>query len=169
MLLTGVVFSGPLLLIFSFLNSVANTYKVTAVIPLDTFIGVFLTWGLLGSPLLVLGWVAGKYSLADFEAPYPPSKHPRKIPPLPWYRWTLPQMAVAGFLPFCAFYGELNYIFSSLWGHRLYTNHTLLFLVFIIVLTVTVFTTVTLTYFQLAAEDHEWWWRYIYIYACIYL
>jgi hypothetical protein len=34
-----------------------------------------------------------------------------------------------------------------------------LFIVFIILLIVTAFITVALTYFQLAAEDHEWWWR----------
>ncbi|KAG8074193.1 hypothetical protein GUJ93_ZPchr0006g44351 [Zizania palustris] len=35
----------------------------------------------------------------------------------------------------------------------------ILFIVFIILLIVTAFITVALTYFQLAAEDHEWWWR----------
>ncbi|KAG2385064.1 Transmembrane 9 superfamily member 3 [Vigna angularis] len=41
----------------------------------------------------------------------------------------------------------------------IYTIYSILFIVFIILLIVTAFITVALTYFQLAAEDHEWWWR----------
>ncbi|ONL95783.1 Transmembrane 9 superfamily protein member 1 [Zea mays] len=67
-------------------------------------------------------------------------------------------MAMAGFLPFSAIYIELYYIFASVWGHRIYTIYSILFIVFIILLIVTAFITVALTYFQLAAEDHEWWW-----------
>jgi hypothetical protein len=39
------------------------------------------------------------------------NKYPREIPLLPWYRSTLPQMAMAGFLPFSAIYVEVR-------GHR---------------------------------------------------
>ncbi|KAH0939606.1 LOW QUALITY PROTEIN: hypothetical protein HID58_007067 [Brassica napus] len=87
------------------------------------------------------------------------SKYPREIPPLPWYRSAIPQMAMAGFLPFSAIYIELYYIFASVWGHRIYTIYSILIIVFIILLIVTAFITVALTYFQLAAEDHEGWWR----------
>lgn len=160
MLLTGIIVSGPLFLISSFLNNVANANKVTAAVPLVTDTDILQISALAALFLLVLGWLAGKFSMADFEAPCPTSKQPRKIPPLPWYRYTLPQMAVAGFLPFCASYGELQYVFSSLWGHRVYTSYGILFTVFIIVLIVTASTTVAITYFQLAAEDHDWWWRY---------
>ena len=40
------------------------------------------------------------------------------MPPLPWYRTTVPQMLMAGFLPFSAIYIELYYIFASVWGHK---------------------------------------------------
>jgi len=46
------------------------------------------------------------------------TKFPREVPPLPWYRTTIPQMAIAGFLPFSAIYVELYYIFASVWGHK---------------------------------------------------
>jgi hypothetical protein len=68
-------------------------------------------------------------------------------------------MAMAGFLPFSAIYIELYYIFASIWGHKIYTIYSILFIVFIILIIVTAFVTVALTYFQLAVEDHEWWWR----------
>ncbi|KAK6119937.1 hypothetical protein DH2020_046321 [Rehmannia glutinosa] len=159
LLLTGGLFCGPLFLTFCFLNTVAIAYHATAALPFGTIVVIFLIWALVTSPLLVLGGIAGKNSKAEFQAPCRTTKYPREIPPLPWYRGTLPQMAMAGFLPFSAIYIELYYIFASVWGHRIYTIYSILFIVFIILLIVTAFITVALTYFQLAAEDHEWWWR----------
>ncbi|XP_059449260.1 transmembrane 9 superfamily member 3 [Corylus avellana] len=159
LLLTGSLFCGPLFLTFCFLNTVAIGYSSTAALPFGTIVVIFLIWTLVTSPLLVLGGIAGKNSKAEFQAPCRTAKFPREIPSLPWYRKTLPQMAMAGFLPFSAIYIELYYIFASVWGHRIYTIYSILFIVFIILLIVTAFITVALTYFQLAAEDHEWWWR----------
>ena len=160
LLLTGCLFCGPLFLTFCFLNTVAIVYHATAALPFGTIMVILLIWTLVTSPLLVLGGIAGKNSKAEFQAPCRTTKYPREIPPLPWYRGTLPQMAMAGFLPFSAIYIELYYIFASVWGHRIYTIYSILFIVFIILIIVTAFITVALTYFQLAAEDHEWWWRY---------
>lgn len=159
LLLTGSLFCGPLFLTFCFLNTVAIAYKATAALPFGTIMVIFLIWTLVTSPLLVLGGIAGKNSKSEFQAPVRTAKFPREIPPLPWYRGALPQMAMAGFLPFSAIYIELYYIFASVWGHRIYTIYSILFIVFIILVIVTAFITVALTYFQLAAEDHEWWWR----------
>ncbi|KAL9256177.1 Transmembrane 9 superfamily member 3-like protein [Drosera capensis] len=159
LLLTSCLFCGPLFLTFCFLNSVAIAYNSTAALPFGTILAIVLIWTLVTSPLLVLGGIAGKNSKADFQAPCRTTKYPREIPSLPWYRSILPQMAMAGFLPFSAIYIELYYIFASVWGHRTYTVYSILFIVFIILVIVTAFITVALTYFQLAAEDHEWWWR----------
>ncbi|XP_066383487.1 transmembrane 9 superfamily member 3-like isoform X1 [Miscanthus floridulus] len=159
LLLTGCLFCGPLFLTFCFLNTVAIAYSATAALPFGTICVIVLIWTLVTFPLLVLGGIAGKNSKSEFQAPCRTTKYPREIPPLPWYRRTIPQMAMAGFLPFSAIYIELYYIFASVWGHRIYTIYSILFIVFIILLIVTAFITVALTYFQLAAEDHEWWWR----------
>ena len=43
----------------------------------------------------------------------------------------------------------------------MYTIYSILFIVFIILIIVTAFITIALTYFQLAVEDHRWWWRSI--------
>nr|VDC60357.1 unnamed protein product [Brassica rapa] len=159
LLLTGGLFCGPLFLTFCFLNTVAIAYSETAALPFGTIVVIVLIWTLVTSPLLVLGGIAGKNSKVEFQAPVRTTKYPREIPQLPWYRSAIPQMAMAGFLPFSAIYIELYYIFASVWGHRIYTIYSILFIVFIILLIVTAFITVALTYFQLAAEDHEWWWR----------
>ncbi|XP_074579736.1 transmembrane 9 superfamily member 3-like [Curcuma longa] len=159
LLLTGCLFCGPLFLTFCFLNTVAIIYSATAALPFGTIVVIVLIWTLVTSPLLVLGGIAGKNSKTEFQAPVRTTKYPREIPELPWYRHTAPQMIMAGFLPFSAIYIELYYIFASVWGHRIYTIYSILFIVFIILIIVTAFITVALTYFQLAAEDHEWWWR----------
>ncbi|KAE8708045.1 Transmembrane 9 superfamily member 3 [Hibiscus syriacus] len=159
LLLTGSLFCGPLFVTFCFLNTVAIAYKATAALPFRTIVLILLIWALVTSPLLVIGGIAGKNRKEEFQAPCRTTKYPREIPPLPWYRKTLPQIAMAGFLPFSAIYIELYYIFASVWGHRIYTIYSILFIIFIILLIVTAFITVALTYFQLAAEDHEWWWR----------
>ncbi|KAG5081203.1 hypothetical protein JHK86_005268 [Glycine max] len=161
LVLTGSLFSGPLFFTFCFLNTVALAYNATAALPLGTIVVIFLIWTLVTSPLLVLGGIAGKNSQSGFQAPCRTNKYPREIPQVPWYRTTLAQMAMAGFLPFSAIYIELYYIFASVWGHQIYTIYSILFIVFIILLIVTAFVTVALTYFQLATEDHEWWWRYV--------
>ncbi|KAJ3677066.1 hypothetical protein LUZ60_002790 [Juncus effusus] len=159
LMLTGLLFCGPLFLTFAFLNTVAIAYSATAALPFGTILVILLIWTLVTFPLLVLGGIAGKNSKVEFQAPTRTTKYPREIPPLPWYRGAAPQMVMAGFLPFSAIYIELYYIFASVWGHRIYTIYSILFIVFIILIIVTAFITVSLTYFQLAAEDHEWWWR----------
>eukprot|EP00899_Mesostigma_viride_P015679 jgi/Mesvir1/24111/Mv10831-RA.2 len=158
-LLTACMFCGPVLCTFSFLNTVAIVYRSTAALPFGTICIICVIWALVTFPLTVLGGIAGKNSKAEFHAPCRTTKYPREIPPLPWYRTTIPQMCMAGFLPFSAIYIELYYIFASVWGHKVYTIYSILFIVFIILIIVTAFITIALTYFQLAVEDHEWWWR----------
>ena len=41
----------------------------------------------------------------------------------------------------------------------MYTLYGILFLAFALLTIVTSFIVIALTYFQLAAEDHRWWWR----------
>ncbi|KAL7180980.1 hypothetical protein ACSBR1_039940 [Camellia fascicularis] len=159
LLLTGCLFCGPLFLTFCFLNTVAITYRATAALPLGTILVLLSIWVLVASPLLLLGGIAAKNSKSEFQAPCRTTKYPREIPPQCWYRGILPQMAVAGILPFGVIFVELYYLFASIWGHRIYTIYGILFIVFIILVIVTAFVNVVMTYFQLAAENHEWWWR----------
>lgn len=158
-LLTTALFCGPMLATFSFLNTVAIVYRSTAALPFGTICIILVIWALITFPLTVLGGIAGKNSKAEFNAPVRTTKYPREIPPLPWYRKAVPQMLMAGFLPFSAIYIELYYIFASVWGHKVYTIYSILCIVFIILVIVTAFITIALTYFQLAVEDHRWWWR----------
>eukprot|EP00798_Chlamydomonas_sp_ICE-L_P020329 gene20329-27089_t len=158
-LLTCFIFCGPFFLMFSFLNTVAIVYKSTAALPFGTIVIVIVLWSVVTIPLTVFGGIAGKNNKSEFSAPCRTNKYPREIPELPWYRTTVPQMIMAGFLPFSAIYVELYYIFASVWGHKVYIIWSILAIVYIILIIVTAFITIALTYFQLAVEDHLWWWR----------
>ena len=88
------------------------------------------------------------------------NKVPREVPQLQsWYRHPFAQLFMSGFLPFSAIYIELHYIFASIWGHKIYTLFGILFIAFVMLVIVTSFITIALLYFQLAREDHRWWWR----------
>lgn len=158
-LMTCFVYCGPFFLMFMFLNTVAISYRSTAALPFGTIVVVIFIWSLVTIPLTVFGGIAGKNNRSEFHAPCRTNKYPREIPQLPWYRTTVPQMIMAGFLPFSAIYVELYYIFASVWGHKVYIIWSILFIVYIILIIVTAFITIALTYFQLAVEDHQWWWR----------
>ncbi|XAR64506.1 hypothetical protein NMG60_11024879 [Bertholletia excelsa] len=159
LLLTGCLFVGPLFLIFCFLNNVAITYGATEAVSEGMVLMLISIWLLLALPLLLLGGISANSSKPEFQAPCPTTKYPREIPSLRWYRGVLPQMIVGGMLPYHVVYVELYYLFVSIWGHRIYTIYAILFITAIIVVIETAFVTLALTYTQLAAEDHEWWWR----------
>ena len=59
-LLTVALFCGPMLLTFSFLNTVAIAYHSTAALPFGTICVIFVIWALITFPLTVLGGIAGK-------------------------------------------------------------------------------------------------------------
>eukprot|EP01025_Chloroclados_australasicus_P067971 TRINITY_DN9428_c0_g2_i6.p1 TRINITY_DN9428_c0_g2~~TRINITY_DN9428_c0_g2_i6.p1 ORF type:complete len:612 (-),score=31.13 TRINITY_DN9428_c0_g2_i6:482-2317(-) len=158
-LLTASVFCGPVLITFSVLNTVAILQGSTAALPFGTIVIIILLWALITFPLTVLGGIGAKNRPQEFVTPCRTTQYSRPIPPMPWYRQTPMQMVIAGFLPFSAIYIELYYIFASVWGYKIYIIYSILFIVFVLLIVVTAFITIALTYFQLAVEDHRWWWR----------
>lgn len=148
----------PLIATFTVLNSTAVAKSSAAALPFSTIFAVVMLFLLVAFPLTVLGGIAGHNS-REFEPPCRTSKVPRQIPDVPFYRSAPAQLFMAGFLPFSAISIELHYIFASVWGHKVYTLYGILFLAFGLLTVVTSFIVIALTYFQLAAEDHRWWWR----------
>jgi len=157
--LTATLFPGPLFVVFSIMNSVAWAKGQTSALPAGTIVVILLLNLLVTLPLTVIGSIVGRNTAGEFQAPCRTNKVPRQIPAAPWYRQAPCQVFCAGFLPFSAIYIETHHIFSSVWGHKLYTLFGILFLAFLLLLVVTSFITIALTYFQLAIEDHRWWWR----------
>lgn len=68
-LLCTVLYCGPVLVVFSFLNTVAIFYRSTAALPFGTIVIIILIWALITFPLTVLGGIAAKNSKAEFNAP----------------------------------------------------------------------------------------------------
>lgn len=157
--MTGCLFSGPLFLAFCFLNGVAISYGATVALPFGTIVVLLAIWTFMAIPMLLMGGITGKRINPEFQAPCPTTECPRELPSQRWYLGIVPQMALSGILPFGALYVELYYVLASVWGHRIYTLYSILFMVFIILLIATALVTVALTYTQLASENHEWWWR----------
>jgi len=161
LVLTATLFPAPVFVMFCFLNTVAIMYNSQAALPFGTILVIMVIWALVTLPLTVIGGIVGRNMAKgkDFETPCRTNKIPREVPPVPWYRQGPCQVFMAGFLPFSAIYIELHYIFASVWGHKLYTLYGILFIAFTMLVIVTSFITIALTYFQLAIEDHRWWWR----------
>ena len=158
--LTCLLFPLPMLMIFSWVNSVAWSRSSTSALPAVTVIIVLCLFFFVSVPLTIVGGVIGRKSTEGFDAPTRTKKLPREIPrDGPWYRHAAPQVLLSGFLPFSAIYIELHYIFASVWGHRIYTLFGILLLAFVMLTIVTSFVTVSVVYHQLAGEDHRWWWR----------
>ncbi|KAK9279648.1 hypothetical protein L1049_013328 [Liquidambar formosana] len=157
--LTGILYLGPLFLTVSILNTVAISYGSTAALPFGSIAVVFLVYKFVTIPLLALGGVIGYRFRSAFQEPCPTKRCPREIPPSTWYRKTPGQMFIGGLLPFSAVVLELHHLYASLWGYKICTLSSILFVTFIILILLTAILSVGLTYMQLAVEDHEWWWR----------
>jgi hypothetical protein len=179
-MLTAGLFPAPVVAVFLWVNSVAIAHGSTSALPFTTILTVTALYIFLAFPLTVFGGIMAKnYASPDFNAPTRTTKVAREIPTeIPWYRSRPFQVLIAGFLPFSAIYIELHYIFASMWGHQIYTLFGILLLAFVLLIIVTSFITVALLYFQLAREDHRWWWAayinggmtgiFIYIYSFYY-
>lgn len=160
-LLTGILYLGPLFLTVFILNIVAMSFGATAALPLGTIVVILLLYTLVAMPLLALGGMIGQRFSSEFQAPSVTKRVAREIPSLTWYMKTPGQMFVGGLLPFSAIVLELHHLYASMWGYKIFTLSGILFITFIILVVLTAMLSVGMTYIQLSLEDHEWWWRSI--------
>ncbi|KAJ8767703.1 hypothetical protein K2173_020643 [Erythroxylum novogranatense] len=157
-LLTGILFLGPVFVVISILNIVSASYGLTAALPFGTILLILLLYTLLYIPLLALGGVIGYHFRHEFQAPSTAKRYLREISLLRWYSKTPCQMFLGGLLPFGATVLELHQLYSSLWGQRLYTLPIILFGTFIILVLITAILGVGMTCIQLSMENQKWWW-----------
>ncbi|XVE59566.1 hypothetical protein DITRI_Ditri05aG0056300 [Diplodiscus trichospermus] len=68
-------------------------------------------------------------------------------------------MFLVGFLSFSAIVREFEQLYLSLWGYKIFTLPSNLFVIFIILISLAALLSAGLTYIQLSVEDHKWWWR----------
>ncbi|XP_029385036.1 transmembrane 9 superfamily member 1 isoform X2 [Echeneis naucrates] len=177
-ILTSSLFSAPLFLTWSIVNSIHWWSGSTQALPATTVLLLLGAWMLVGFPLTVIGGIVGKNRAGSFQAPCRTRNIPRQIPTQPWYKHTAVHMSIGGFLPFSAISVELYYIFATVWGREHYTLYGILLCVFAILLSVGACISVALTYFLLSGEDYRWWWRsvlstgstglFIFVYSVFY-
>lgn len=168
-LVTGILYVGPLFITVFILNIVAISYGATAALPLGTIVVILLIYALVAMPLLALGGIIGCRLSSEFQAPSVTKKVAREIPSLAWYMKTPGQMFIGGLLPFSAIVLELHHLYASMWGYKIFTLSGILFITFIILVVLTAMLSVGMTYIQLSLEDHEWWWRFVTYTLCHYV
>lgn len=156
---------GPVSVTVFILNIVAASYGATAALPFGTIIVIILIYTFLAVPLLALGGIIGYRFTSEFQAPCATKRVPREIPPLTWYQKTPCQMFLVGLLSFSAIALELHHLYASLWGYKIYTLPSILFVMFVVLIMLTVMLSVGLTYIQLSLENHQWWWRYVLLHS----
>mmetsp|Transcript_3079 Transcript_3079/g.10615 ORF Transcript_3079/g.10615 Transcript_3079/m.10615 type:complete len:594 (+) Transcript_3079:38-1819(+) len=157
---TAVAFPAPLLVVFAWVNTVAWAHGSTLALPAATVAVIISTYLFVDFPLTILGGVLGRNTTSEFEPPCRINKLVRQIPSeVPWYRHPLAMVFMSGFCSFTSIYIELHYLYSAVWGHRVYSLFGVLMIAVVMLIVVASFITVALLYFQLAREDHRWWWR----------
>ncbi|KAL1323489.1 hypothetical protein HN51_033809 [Arachis hypogaea] len=157
--LAAILYTGPVFVVASILNIIAISYGATTALPFSSIIVILVIFIVLAIPLLVFGGVVGYRFRIEFQGPSSTKRYPREIQQLAWYRRTPFQMFIGGLVPFSAIVLQLHQVYASMWGYKIYTLSSILFLTFITAIVIIAFVNIGLTYIQLSVEDHEWWWR----------
>ncbi|ETO09211.1 Endosomal P24A protein precursor, partial [Reticulomyxa filosa] len=174
---TAFLFPGVNFAVFFILNLFIWHEGSTGAVPFGTMFLLLLLWFGISVPLVYLGAYYG-YKKDPPKLPCPTNEIARMIPPQPWYMQKYFAILVGGVLPFGAVFIEVFFIMSSVWLHRYYYMFGFLLLVFVILILTSAEITIVMTYFQLCAEDWQWWWRsvltagsaalYLFLYSILY-
>ncbi|KAE9616747.1 hypothetical protein Lal_00034318 [Lupinus albus] len=157
--LAGILYSGPVFVAASILNIIAISYRTSTALPLGSIIVILALFVFLAIPLLAFGGVIGYRFRSEIQPPSSSKRYPREIQKLAWYRRTLFQMFIGGLVPFSAIVLQLHQVYASMWGYKIYTLPSILFVTFVTAVLIIALVNIGLTYIQLSVEDHEWWWR----------
>lgn len=176
-LLTAFLYPGIFFGIFFILNLLIWGQRSSGAVPFTTMFAMLCLWFGVSVPLVCLGAFFG-FRKANIELPVRTNQIPRQIPVQSWFMKPAFTIMVGGVLPFGAVFTELFFIMSSIWQHQFYYLFGFLALVLVILLITCAEIAMALTYFQLTAEDYNWWWRsflscassgfYVFGYAILY-
>ncbi|KAI3738612.1 hypothetical protein L2E82_28649 [Cichorium intybus] len=158
-LLSGILYMGPLSITMFFLNTISMSIGATTALPFTTISAIIFAYIIIAIPLLAIGGILGFRFRSNFQAPSATKISPREIPLLTWYRKTHGQMLISGLLPFSAIVLELHNLYATIWSYKILTLPSILFITFVILVVLVTLLSVGMTYIQLTVEDHQWWWR----------
>jgi len=175
---TAISFPGIVFGIFFILNMAMRAKGSSGAVPVLTLLSILVLWTGISTPLVFLGSYLA-YKQPAVQHPVRTNQIPRQIPEQVWYMNPVVSILMGGVLPFGAVFIELLFIFSAIWGHRIYYIFGFLFMVFIILVLTCAEITIIMCYFQLCSEDYHWWWRsfltsgasalYMFLYAIYYV
>jgi transmembrane 9 superfamily protein 2/4 len=173
---TATVVPGIALTTFLMLNLALWGKGSSAAAPFKTIVAVVTLW-FFSLPLVFLGADFG-FKRETIKLPVSVAQIPRPIPKMPWYMNPYFTVAIAGVLPFHAIFTEIFFALTAVWLDRYYYAFGFLLLVFLILTITCAEITIVMTYFQLCAEDYQWWWRsfltsgscggYLFLYTAFY-
>jgi transmembrane 9 superfamily protein 2/4 len=176
-LVTATLFPGIVFGVFFVLDICVWLYGSTGAVPLLSMLAVLTLWFGVSVPLVFLGAYFG-YKTEPVTFPVVTSNIPREVPQLPWYLQSTTACLLGGILPFGACFVEMFFIMSSIWMDQYYYVFGFLFLSYVILVITCAEITIVMVYFQLCAEDYNWWWRsfitsgstafYVFLYAAYY-
>ncbi len=155
---TALTFPGVAFSVFCVLNTLIWGQRSSGAVPFGTLFVLFFLWFGISVPLVFVG----SYFGSKVEPPADPvrtNKIPRQVPEQPWYMSAPVTVLVGGILPFGAVFIELFFILTSMWLHQFYYVFGFLLIVLLILAVTCAEIAVVLVYFQLCAEDYNWWWR----------
>merc|ERR1711920_394974 len=175
---TACMFPGIIFALFFTLNLLIWGQKSSGAVPFGTMLALLVMWFGISVPLVYLGSYFG-YKLRRIDFPTKTNLIPRSIPAQAWYTHPAFSVLVGGVLPFGAVFIELFFILSSIWLHQYYYVFGFLLIVFLILIITCAEIAIVMCYFQLCAEDYDWWWRsfltsgssalYLFIYSIVYM
>jgi transmembrane 9 superfamily protein 2/4 len=174
---TALLYPGMFFGLFFLLNLVNWANASTDAVPFTSMVVVVILWFGISVPLVFLGSYFG-YKKDAIEYPTATANIPRQIPEQSWFMNAGFVMIIGGILPFGAMFVELFLIMQSIWAELYYYVFGFLFIVWLILLVTAAEISILFTYFQLCAENHNWWWRsfltsgavaqYVFFYSILY-
>lgn len=175
--MTSTLYPSVVLGICFILNFFIWGKRSSGAVPFSTMIALLAMWLGIALPLVFIGFYFG-YRKQSYEHPVRTNQIPRQIPEQQWYMNPFISTLMAGILPFGAMFIELYFIFSAIWENQYYYLFGFLFLVFLIIIISCSQISIVMSYFQLCAEDYNWWWKsfiasggsalYIFAYSIFY-
>jgi transmembrane 9 superfamily protein 2/4 len=176
-LLTALLVPGIAFGTFFVVNLAVWSQGSSGAVPFATMIAVIAMWFCISLPLVFVGAVFG-FKKETIKLPVATAQIPRHIPEVQWHMQPAVTIGVAGILPFGAVFIEVFFILTAVWLNRYYYVFGFLAIVVVILSLTCAAITIVMTYFQLCAENYQWWWRsfltsgscggYLFVYSVFY-
>ena len=130
------IFPGSILSTWITVNSLAWYFNSTATIPFSALLLIGFLFFVIYMPLTIIGNISGRLKTIDQLPNIDRKVINRPIPTLPTKHHPIIHFFISGFIPFCSVYEEVNFVYTSTWGHYTFHLYGMIAIAFIMVLIV---------------------------------